>query len=133
MSRIFGKIGHEEEHEKFGVLIGPGTEFQGKLSASGSVRVDGVITGELSLTGSLIVGQQGAVQSPVIYAKSAVIAGTINGDIVAQDRITLKSTAKLFGNITTKVLVIEAGAIFNGRSTMEDILTDYSSSEVKNE
>lgn len=118
MKGIFGKIGREEEHEKFGALIGQSTEFHGKLSANGSVRIDGTVMGELSLTGNLIVGQQGVVQSPTIYAKSAIIAGTIRGDIIAQDRVTLKSTAKLMGNITTKILIIEAGAIFNGKSIM---------------
>ncbi len=100
-------------------IVGEGTSISGELLVSGSVRIDGEFRGTLSATGHLTVGQNGTIRAEgTIHCQSAHIAGKVFGDLVAPKRVHLTKTATLNGNITTQVLIIEEGAVFNGRSEM---------------
>jgi cytoskeletal protein CcmA (bactofilin family) len=65
----------------------------------------------------VIIGESAVVTAP-LKAASVVIAGNISGDIIAAKRVEIRSTAKVFGNLTTPVLVIEDGALFEGYCTI---------------
>lgn len=98
-------------------IIGKGAECNGDFNAAGSVRVDGVINGDVKVTGTLIVGATGAINGDV-EAQCAVVGGEIIGDVTVADRTELTSTARLIGNITTVVIVIDENAIFQGSCNM---------------
>jgi cytoskeletal protein CcmA (bactofilin family) len=82
------------------------------------MRVDGHLSGRVSSSsGTLIVGANGKVDANIEVAV-AVIHGTINGDIIATQRLELGRAAKVNGNIQTPSLIIEQGAVFEGTCKM---------------
>jgi len=99
-------------------FVGGGTVVSGDAEFKGMLRIDGRFTGRVrSEKGSLIVSAGGVVEADVAVA-SAKINGTVNGDIVATERIELGRSARVRGNIQTPALVIEEGAIFEGACRM---------------
>jgi cytoskeletal protein CcmA (bactofilin family) len=98
--------------------VGNGTVLTGETSFQAMLRIDGHLTGKVSSeSGTLIVGSSGRVDANVRVA-SAIISGTVNGDIVAGEKLELTRTARVLGNIQAPRLVIEDGAIFEGACTM---------------
>lgn len=106
---------------KEGVLsgyVGNGTVLTGEATFKAMLRVDGTLSGNVtSESGTLIVGNNGQVDANIQVAV-ATIHGTVNGDIVASQRLELGRAAKVNGNIQTPSLVIEQGAIFEGSCRM---------------
>ena len=102
---------------KITTIIGKGAECNGDFSAEGSVRIDGTINGNVMVTGTLIVGATGSINGDV-DAKSTIVGGEIIGDVRVADRTELTGTAKLIGNITTAIIVIDENAIFQGSCNM---------------
>ena len=99
-------------------FVGSGTVVTGEATFKAMMRVDGHMTGRISSSsGTLIVGSNGKVDANIEVA-IATIHGTINGDIVATQRLELGRSAKVNGNISTPSLVIEQGAIFEGSCKM---------------
>lgn len=98
-------------------IIGKGAECNGDFSSEGSARIDGTINGDVKVTGTLIVGATGSISGDV-EAHSAIVGGEIIGDVTVKDRTELTSTARLIGNISTVVIVIDENAIFQGSCNM---------------
>jgi cytoskeletal protein CcmA (bactofilin family) len=99
-------------------FVGHGTTLTGETNFQMMLRVDGHLTGSVASDGgTLIVGTNGVVDANVSVA-SAMINGTVNGDIVATERLQLGRTAKVVGNIETPRLVLEDGAVLEGGCTM---------------
>ena len=99
-------------------FVGGGTVVTGEANFKAMMRVDGHLSGRVSSTsGTLIVGANGKVDANIEVAV-AVIHGTINGDIIATQRLELGRAAKVNGNIQTPSLVIEQGAVFEGSCKM---------------
>ena len=99
-------------------FVGHGTTLTGETNFQMMLRVDGQLTGSVSSEGgTLIVGTNGQVDANVDVA-SAMINGSVNGDINATERIQLGRTAKVVGNIQTPRLILEDGAILEGGCTM---------------
>lgn len=99
-------------------FVGGGTVVTGEANFKAMMRIDGHLSGRVSSTsGTLIVGNNGKVDANIEVAV-AVIHGTINGDIIATQRLELGRTAKVNGNIQTPSLIIEQGAIFEGSCKM---------------
>lgn len=99
-------------------FIGNGTSLTGELSFRQMARVDGHITGKVkSEKGTLIIGPSGQVDASV-WVATAVINGTVNGDITTSEHLELKRTAKIVGNIRTPRLIMEDGAILEGNCSM---------------
>ena len=95
-------------------FVGSGTVVTGEANFKALMRVDGHLSGRItSSTGTLIVGANGKVDANIEVA-IAMIHGTVNGDIIATQRLELGRAAKLNGNIQTASLVIEPGALFEG-------------------
>ena len=116
-------------------FVGGGTVVTGEANFKAMMRVDGHLSGRVSSTsGTLIVGANGKVDANIEVA-IAVIHGTINGDIIATQRLELGRAAKVTGNIQTPSLVIEQGAIFEGSCKMMQMATqaDKAKKEVKKE
>jgi cytoskeletal protein CcmA (bactofilin family) len=98
-------------------MIGEGTVFEGTLRARSDVRVSGRIVGKLHVDGKAIVTQEGAIEGEVI-ATSADVAGTVQGDLHVTERLVLKGSAHVEGNVRTGHLVVEEGAVLNGKCAM---------------
>ena len=100
-------------------IISNGVKLEGKISCSGSIRVDGIIQGDVISEGNVTVGEQGEILGQV-KGYSINIGGRVSGMINAKEKVTLEAKANLNGDIFTKILVIEAGARFDGKSNMGD-------------
>jgi cytoskeletal protein CcmA (bactofilin family) len=99
-------------------FVGSGTVVAGEANFKALMRVDGQLSGRISSSsGTLIVGANGKVDANIEVA-IAMIHGTVNGDIIATQRLELGRAAKLNGNIQTTSLVIEPGALFEGTCKM---------------
>jgi cytoskeletal protein CcmA (bactofilin family) len=99
-------------------FVGSGTMLTGETNFKAMLRVDGHLTGKVSSdSGTLIIGTGGQVDANIRVA-AAIINGTVNGDIIATEKIELGRTARVLGNIQTPVIMIEQGAVFEGNCTM---------------
>src|SRR6266404_3342486 len=99
-------------------FVGSGTLVTGEANFKALMRVDGHLSGRItSSSGTLIVGANGKVDANIEVA-IAVVHGTVNGDIIATQRLELGRAAKLNGNIQTPSLIIEQGALFEGTCKM---------------
>jgi cytoskeletal protein CcmA (bactofilin family) len=99
-------------------LLGKGSEFEGKLSFEGTVRVDGKLTGEIFTDDVLMVGEGAEVNAEVTVG-AIVIQGTVRGNITAKRSVEIHSPGKVKGNINTPSLFIEKGVFFDGHCQMD--------------
>jgi cytoskeletal protein CcmA (bactofilin family) len=99
-------------------FVGSGTVVTGEANFKAMMRVDGHLSGRINSSGgTLIVGANGKVDANIEVAV-AIVHGTVNGDIIATERLELGRAAKLNGNIQTASLMIEPGALFEGSCKM---------------
>jgi len=100
-------------------VISKGVKIEGKLSCSGNIRLDGEVQGDISSEGVVIIGENGKVNGQII-ADSITIGGRVAGTVRAKDKVVLEAKANLRGDIITKILMVDAGAVFNGNTKMGD-------------
>jgi cytoskeletal protein CcmA (bactofilin family) len=98
-------------------LIGSSVKVTGSITTSGSIRVDGKVDGDVLAEGDLILGEGGEINGNV-KGRAVNLGGKITGSVDASEKITLEAKCSLNGNISSRVLVIEPGAVFNGKSSM---------------
>jgi len=96
-------------------VISNDIEIIGTIKGSGSVRIDGKLEGELHCSGDAVVGKSAQIKGNIVV-NSATIEGAVNGNITAKDRIEMKSSARVTGDIRAKRLSVEDGVTFIGRS-----------------
>lgn len=99
-------------------LLGKGSEFEGKLTFEGTVRIDGKFHGEIFSDDVLIVGEGAQVEAEIKVSR-VIIYGNVKGNLVAPGGVNLHAPAKLSGSITTKALTIDEGVIFEGTCHMD--------------
>ena len=110
----------KKPRDEINAFLGKDTEFEGKFSFTGTVRVDGKISGEIFSNGTLIVGESAVINSRIQVA-DILISGEVHGDILAERKIEITVPGKLFGNIKTPKLVLEEGVIFEGNCSMKNL------------
>lgn len=109
---------YDSEAEKVVTLIGEGAICDGQFSAKDSTRIDGTINGGVVINGTLILGQSGKILGNV-KAQNVFAAGEINGNIDAgAGKVEISDTGKIIGDITTKSIVIDENALFQGSCNM---------------
>ncbi|HEX9292021.1 MAG TPA: polymer-forming cytoskeletal protein [Anaeromyxobacteraceae bacterium] len=108
-------------------LLGRGSEFEGKLTFEGTVRIDGKFTGSIVTSDVLVVGE-GAKISAEITCGTIIVHGEVNGNIRAKNAVELHHPAKYRGNVETPSLMVEKGVIFEGQSKMENLSLEKGSS-----
>jgi len=101
-------------------LLGKGSEFEGKLTFEGTVRIDGVLRGEVFSEDVLIVGEGARLEAEVDIGE-IIIQGTVTGNIRAKRSIEILAPGRVTGDVTTPTLQIDKGVIFEGRSFMEGL------------
>ena len=99
-------------------IIGDNSKIEGVLTASESTRIDGLLEGKIISQSTVIVGEHGVVRGD-ITAIEILVAGTVYGNLKAEERIELTETGRVLGDLVTKTLVIDEGASFKGNCTME--------------
>ena len=105
--------GNEDEAAGAGTLLGPGTAFQGLLTFRGGARVDGELAGEVKAEGTLVLGPSARARCRV-EVDELILAGKLEGDVIARRRVALEAGAHLVGSITTPLLRVEDGARLEG-------------------
>src|SRR3984893_11249070 len=99
-------------------LVGEGSLFEGRIKSEASLRIEGMVTGDMECTGDVTVGEHGVVKSNII-ARNIIIAGSVHGNIITKGILKITATGKLYGNTTAASLMIDEGGVFQGTSKME--------------
>ena len=109
-------------------MIGAGTIITGDVISKGDIRVDGTLKGSVSTEGKVVLGREGVIEGDIV-CKDADISGTIKARITVSQLLSLKTTAKLSGDIITNKLSIEPGASFTGSCSMGAVIKDIKHAE----
>lgn len=109
-----------EESTRNITAFGPETEFEGTLSFTDDLIIEGTFSGTINATGNLTVGKDAVCDVDLIKVQSAVIFGTVNGNIIAQDRVEMCGGSNVNGDVTTARIRIANNVEFNGQVTMVD-------------
>jgi len=100
-------------------IISSGVVIEGKLSSKGNVRVDGTVKGDVNVTGNVTIGESGDINGQV-NADVITVGGKVVGKLNAKEKVVLEGKAVLKGDLVAKILVVEAGAKFDGNSKMDE-------------
>ncbi len=98
-------------------LLSQNSTFEGKLTFNGTVLIEGKVSGEIFSQDTLIIGKDAIVEAQIDVGE-VIILGKVTGSIQAKRSIEIKSSGHVTGDLTVSSLVIEQGALFEGRSTM---------------
>lgn len=104
------------------------TKIEGDINASGNLRIDGTLKGTINIKGKLVIGASGKIEGE-INCQNADVSGSVEGKINVSELLSLKSTAKLTGDIVTSKLAIEPGADFSGSCKMGAVIKDIKNGE----
>lgn len=96
-----------------------GSKIVGNISADRDFRVDGTIEGDLKCDGKVVIGESGLILGN-LSCQVAEMLGKITGDVTASESLALRASAVLTGNATTRILIVEPNAVFNGSCHMEN-------------
>jgi len=106
----------EINQQEISTIIGEGYTFTGELRGSSVIRIEGTVVGNINVEGGVILGEKGKVEGDIV-TRSAIIFGTINGNVKAV-QLEIKKTGLVNGDISTDSLEIELGAQYNGKLNM---------------
>tara|TARA_B100000963_G_C22111574_1_gene445118 strand:+ start:55 stop:456 length:402 start_codon:yes stop_codon:yes gene_type:complete len=106
-----------------------GTTFEGNIHSDSNIRIDGFFNGDLTTSGRLVVGSSGSLRGNVACADCEV-EGTVDGHLHAKGRVSLKSTARVEGEVFYGQLAIESGAELSGTCYINTKVKEISSSHL---
>jgi len=98
-------------------ILAPGAKIKGDISSDTDLRLDGVMEGNIVSEGKVILGPSSSLIGN-ITCTNAEISGTVKGNILAPEQLSLKSQSRIDGSIITSTLIIESGAVLNGTCKM---------------
>jgi cytoskeletal protein CcmA (bactofilin family) len=98
-------------------VLSTDVEVKGTLKFTNDLIVDGRIEGEIQSDGNLTIGENARIKAEIRTA-TVTVHGKVHGNITANDRVDLKAGAEVVGDIKSKILTMEPGAIFVGKSTI---------------
>lgn len=107
--------------ERITSVLAAGIIWQGNISGSGGVRVEGTFEGQIALKGLLVVGETGKVTCENIRASNVIVAGAVKGNITSQ-KVEIRSSGRVWGDIVTTAFATEEGAFLRGQIRMEDAI-----------
>lgn len=107
--------------ERITSVLGNGIIWNGKIHGEGGVRIEGSFEGEVALKGMLVVGETGKVNCADLRANTVIIAGIIKGNITAE-KLEIRSTGRVWGDVTVVAFASEEGAFLRGQVKMEEKL-----------
>ena len=98
-----------------------GSKIVGKIFADSDFRIDGEVEGTINCNGKVVIGQKGILKGSISCVNAEII-GTVEGDIMVSETLSLRSTAIIKGDVKTKILIVEPNAVFNGTCSMRENL-----------
>ena len=104
----------------YNAILGDSTEYTGKLSFKGIVRIDGKFSGDIESDGKLVLGKDACFEG-TLRVGELVVHGTVSGEVFISNRTILHQGAKVSGNIVTKLLIMEEGAELTGSLQMGEV------------
>jgi cytoskeletal protein CcmA (bactofilin family) len=99
-------------------IVGVGARLEGNVVSAGSLRIDGQVKGQINADGDVALSPQSQVEAD-IRAQNVSVAGRFRGNVVVKGKAQIARGGRVDGNITSKTLVIEEGAVFHGQSIMD--------------
>ena len=102
---------------KFDTFLGPDTIINGNVESKGSIRIEGIINGDVNVTGDLLIGEKANIIGNV-FANDVYISGTLEGNVYAKGMLKAFYSAKLYGDIEVKSFVTDEGAQIHGKCNM---------------
>lgn len=102
-------------------LVSAGTKVTGDIESASGIRIDGSLKGKMIIKGKVIIGSPGEVTGD-ISCQLIEVSGKIKGNVQASELVSLKASAVIQGEIITKKLAIEPGAVFTGSCKMDGSL-----------
>jgi cytoskeletal protein CcmA (bactofilin family) len=105
--------------ERVTSVLGAGISWKGSLGGSGGIRIEGTFEGNINLRGLLVVGETGRVTGETLKANTVIVAGAVRSDITAE-RVEIRATGRVWGNVVTAAFATEEGAFLRGQITMEE-------------
>src|SRR5512140_2133186 len=105
--------------ERITSVLGPGVIWRGTVSGSGGVRIEGAFEGQIALRGMLVVGETGRVTCQNVRANAVIVAGAVRGNITTQ-KLEIRSSGRVWGDVVTTAFVTEEGAFLRGQIRMEE-------------
>lgn len=99
-------------------IVGQGAKLEGTVISAGSLRIDGQVKGQINADGDVMLSPQSQVEAD-IKAQNVSVAGRFKGSIVVKARAEISRGGRVDGDITSKTLVVEEGATFQGQSIMD--------------
>lgn len=105
--------------ERVTSVLGPGINWKGDLRGSGGVRIEGSFEGEINIRGLVVIGETGRVSCELMQANSVIVAGAVKGNITAE-KLEIRSTGRVWGDVTTVAFATEEGAFLRGQVRMEE-------------
>jgi cytoskeletal protein CcmA (bactofilin family) len=109
---MFGK-----SSRTLGTIVGNDTRIAGKVSVKGTIRVDGIVEGDVQADW-VVVGEAGKILGNT-RTRGMVVGGSVEGDIEATETVELREKSTMTGEIHAPKLAISAGAVFDGRARMK--------------
>ena len=114
---MFRRRGKRPRRSELTAFIDEGSEMEGRYTFRGTVMLNGRFKGEISSEDTLIIGERGVVQAD-IRAGRVQVSGEVTGNVRATERIELKRTARMYGDVEALVVVVEEGVVFEGHCRM---------------
>lgn len=120
----------KESPDEIVSILGEGMEVAGEISFTRGLRVDGAVKGKLRSEAMLQIGPQGRVEGEAVVRKVSV-SGELRGVVHASDRVEIRKEGKIYGDVFTPCLIIEAGAVFEGKCNMSERKAENEDSMLK--
>ena len=105
--------------ERVTSVLGPGISWKGDLRGKGGVRIEGALEGEIAVRGLVIIGETGRVTCQALKAGTVIVAGSVNGHIVAE-KLEIRATGRVYGDVKVQSISTDEGAFLRGKVTMEE-------------
>jgi len=109
-------------------IISTGVEIKGNLNSAGSIRIDGKVSGNITSQQDIIFGKKAEIKGE-INGVNITIGGNIDGKITSGGKIILEESAIVRGDLQAKILVVNEGAYFEGKSQMYQPEREYTDSD----
>jgi cytoskeletal protein CcmA (bactofilin family) len=99
-------------------IIGEDTQVKGEIISRGSVRIGGEFEGKIQAQGDVLIGEGSRVTGTISGAR-VTVSGDINGNISANGGLEITKTGKVFGDVISEKLIVDEGAVYKGKVTLE--------------
>lgn len=98
-------------------VIAKESRITGDIEAQGNIRIEGIVQGSVKSQSKVVIGDSAIIYGNLVAAE-AEVSGKVDGEVTCGELLHLKKTAFITGDISTQKLVVENGAVFNGKCTM---------------